>query len=472
MNDSVASCRRRTDEVDALVRRLAAPVVHGPVVVLAVGGYGRRELCPASDIDLVVVHDQLGDDELERIVREVVYPLWDERLTVGYAVRDRWDALESMRDLDSATAMLDMRVVAGDASLAQRVRTDAVRRLRRRPQIFLGRLQTADAARHAKSGDAAEVLEPDLKNGAGGLRDVQSLRWAAAAIVGTVGLDPLVAAGYLGAPDRTRLARAEQLLLGVRVALHAETAAHPTDVLRLDVHDAVAGRLGYHDTDDALAPHHLLNDVYLATRTIDHAHRRAWTLIAADLARGERRRARAGDQQFDGFELVDGVLRLGDVAIDNPDLPSRLFAALVSTGAILDRSTAGVLRRQAEHQPLGWEWTLASRSRFLATLWRGDVARAAMAELDDAGIWTAMLPQWTAVRGRAQRNPYHRYALDRHAWYAATRLGELVRRQPWATDALAAVSDRHAVMLGVLFHDVGKAFGEPHEETGVPVAEA
>ena len=153
-------------------------------------------------------------------------------------------------------------------------------------------------------------------------------------------------------------------------------------------------------------------------------------------------------------------------------LPVRLLRALADTGAVLDRGSAARLCSFVAEAGSPWDWTDRDRERFVSVLWRGSVALPALAELDDVGMLTAVLPEWAALRGRAQRNPYHRFALDRHAWHAATELGDLVRREAWAAEALEEVDDREALLLGTLFHDVGKAFGEPHSRTGVPVAQA
>jgi len=474
-----AWCEAWSDAVDEALGVLSAAVVaEQRLAVVAVGGYGRRELCPASDVDLLLLYDRIEQPTLEFAVREIVYPLWDAGLTVGYAVRNRREAIGAIDEVDTATAMLDLRTIAGDRGFAHLVRIEVLRRLRQRPHRFLRSLRDADHARKRKAGDAAEALEPDLKNGAGGLRDVQSLAWAAAALVGVSGLDPLVPAGYLGAADRPRLVKAREQLLAARVGLHLATGALPAatttknEVLRLDLQDAVAERLGHEDRDDhELAAHGLLRELFLAARTVDHVHRRAWSLIDADLARGARRRRRPTEREHDGFELVDGVLRL-PAAQDTAatELPSRLFAALADTGAVLDRASAARLRRQAEDAPDAWAWTDRQRDRFVGVLWRGQVMLPALAELDDVGVLTALLPQWVLLRGRPQRNPYHRFSLDRHAWHAAAGLGDLVRREPWAAEALRLVDDREGLLLGVLLHDVGKAVGEPHSETGVPLA--
>lgn len=481
-----AWCEAATEVVDRALCELAAPVLqaHPTLAVVAVGGYGRREVCPRSDVDLLLVHDRLEPPALEAAVRAIVYPLWDAGLTVGYAVRDRREAIAALDDVDTATATLELRRVCGDPGAVAALRAATTRRLRRRPARFLQALARADRQRRERTGDAAELLEPDLKDGAGGLRDVQSLRWAAAALVGTLGIDPLVPAGYLAAPDRRRLVRAYDRLLAARVALHLAVADRDEpgrqERLRLDLQDPVAARLGHRDGDAGahdLAAHRLLTELTLAARTVDHVHRRAWTLIEADVARGHRRLRRPTERGHDGFELVDGVLRLPDgLDLDHPDLPVRLLAALADTGAVLDRRAASRLRTRVEDHlaadTVPWRLDGPRRAVFCEVLWRGGVALPAVAELDDVGLVGALLPEWQPLRGRPQRNPFHRFCLDRHAWHAAAALGDLVRREPWAADAAELVDDPDALLLGVLCHDVGKAHGEPHQSTGVPVATA
>lgn len=466
-----AWCQAWADILDESLAALAAPVVADrPVTVVATGSYGRQQPCPRSDVDLLLLHDPLPEADLQVVVRALIYPLWDAGLTVGYAVRDRREALDVVTDPTAATGIIDGRVVAGLESRFQAVRAEALRRVRRRPARLLEALAPDDDRRREAPGRVTEALAPDLKAGAGGLRDVQTLRWAAAALVGSPGLDPLVPAGYLGALDRRRLVQAERTLLAARVALHLNGSAGG-DILHPEHLSGIAARLGYRDgaADHDTAAHRAATAIALAGRTIDHASTRAWRLIRADLARGERRRGRPVQAIVDGFEVVDGVLRMPphlDAA--DPEVPTRLLRALADTGAVLERASADRLRRQAEEG--SWSWSARARSRFLEVLWRGRVALPAVGELDDAGVWHALLPGWDQVRGRTQRNPYHRWTVDRHAWGAAAALGDLVRREGWAAETLGRVQDREALLLGVLLHDVGKAFGEPHAQTGVPVA--
>jgi [protein-PII] uridylyltransferase len=199
--------------------------------------------------------------------------------------------------------------------------------------------------------------------------------------------------------------------------------------------------------------------------------RRAWALISADAARGRRRRTRPTEQLVGPFELVDGVLRLPDeLDLTGPGLPVDLLDARASTGAVLERRSASRLRAVASGGAPRWQVDATARERLLRVLWRGSVALGAVAELDDVGVVSALLPEWEPVRGRTQRNPYHRFTLDRHGWNAAAELGELVRRESWAAETLERVADRDALMLAALLHDVGKVVGEPHAETGIPLA--
>ncbi|HEX9890326.1 MAG TPA: [protein-PII] uridylyltransferase [Nitriliruptorales bacterium] len=470
-----AWCEAWTDAVDAGLRELHADLElrRGRLALVATGGYGRRELCPGSDVDLLLLHDGVGYEGLELAVRHIVYPLWDAALQVGHAVRDHRQTVSmALDDVEAATALLDARTLAGDPDLLRGARDEAIGKLRRRPDRFLGSLADADRDRRQRVGAAAEVLEPDLKRGAGALRDVQSLRWAAAGLLGEVALDALVPAGYVSAPDRGDLSRAHERILAARVGLHL-VAERPTDVLRLDLQQQVAELLGYQDGDGvrSTAADLLLRDLFLAARTVDHVHSRAWSLMTADASRGRRRR-RPAEVTVDGFEVVDGVLRLGEHEVTGDQVPTRLLHALVESEAVLDARAAATFQRAAAARDEPYPWDAAARGHFLASLWAGRSALRAFAELDHAGLLVALVPEWEPLRGSPQRNPFHTYSLDRHALHAATGLAELVRNDDWAAAALDEVTDRDALMLGVLLHDVGKAHGEPHSETGVPVARA
>lgn len=475
-------CHAWTAAVDRAVEALwvtaGSPAA---VTVVAVGGYGRRELCPGSDVDLLVLHEDLGPAALDEVARGIFHPLWDAGCKLGHAVRStRQLVADALDELDTATAVLDGRVVAGPAARFGDGRSRLLDKLAGR-RSFVQALAAADGERRHRAGDAAEQLEPDVKNGAGGLRDVQSLRWVAAALVGEVGIGALVADGHVGAADAQRLHAAEDELLALRVALHLVTAT-PNDVLVFEHQQAVALSMGEVDgaTDLDTAAHRALHRHFLAARTIEHVHDRAWRLIEGAVSRPWRR-WRPAVEHVEGLEVLDGTVRMPAEADPlAPGMAARVIRALLAGDHVLDRHTAACLRSVAGRLAVAVPWDHDLRDAVRQLLWSGDALVRVTAELDDVGWLVALVPEWAPLRGRPQRNPYHRYSLDRHAVHAVAELGELVHREAWATEALAevrggALDEREAtdaLALAVLLHDAGKAFGEPHSETGLPVARA
>ncbi|MBW3604885.1 MAG: ACT domain-containing protein [Actinobacteria bacterium] len=453
---------------DALRSWLATDARAGRLALVALGSYARTEVCPRSDIDLLVLHDGWSDQDLEHIVRSLCYPLWDAGRAVGYAVHTPRSAVRAAGDrIDTATALMDRRLLWGESGLLDQLASAYRRWLRRRSGKVLGELADADAQRHRRAGAEPGMLEPELKSGAGGLRDLHSLRWAAGIVLGELGLRPLVGARYLGATDHRALVRANADLLTIRCALHlCAASATATDVLRLDLQDEIAALISAAGSDEVLAR------ANLAMRTIAHVHGRSWPLLLADARSGRRRDRHRPVVLDDGIHLVNGLVETDDRAslADDPTLGMRTVAAAAREGSHLGRATVTRLQRDLArigHLP----WNQRTRSAFLTALRRGPDALPALADADHVGLLEAHLPEWRRVRGRPQRNPYHRYDLDTHlfqtvAWLRRIADGEL-------GDRLVAIHERldepDVLLLGALFHDVGKAWDGDHSIVGAQV---
>jgi [protein-PII] uridylyltransferase len=461
-------CEARTAAVDEAV----ASVWDGlrGAAVFALGGYARRELCPASDVDLLLLHGGRRKEELESLVQAVVYPLWDAGLTVGYAVHTPADVLRKARtQVDSATALLDRRLVAGDPGLADQLSSRIARMLRQHASRLVRDLADADHARRDKAGERAGMLEPDLKSGAGGLRDLASLRWGAAALLGEPSLDRLVGARYLGAGEYGELNAAAETLLEVRCALHlvlgVTRPGASADRLRLDVQGPVAECLGDPDAD------RLLRRVGLAMRAVAHAHQRVWPRLLEDAVRGRGRRREPRQGLGPAVALVNGCVEIDETHAITEEPAVALSAALAAAtrGVPLSRVTAARLRRNVDGVRLTWD--AAAREAFVGLLRTGPRMRAAWADLDHAGVISALLPDWTRVRGRPQRNPYHRFDLDTHAVETVAELADLVDEPGPAGAAWEALGeDQGSLLLAALLHDVGKAWPGDHSEQGAVVA--
>ncbi|MGI9015867.1 MAG: [protein-PII] uridylyltransferase [Euzebya sp.] len=441
----------------------------GGVALIALGSYARRSLCPQSDIDLLLIHDGWPHEDLQSLVQAICYPLWDAGLSVGHAVRTTKEAIRATGDrVDTATALTERRLVAGSQGLADDLSARMTRWLRRNGGTLATQIVQADGERRRLHGGTPGALEPDLKDGTGGLRDLHSLRWAGAIVLGGApGLDPLVGARYLGADDRTRLATAGEALLRARCALHLVGGRNVGNALRLDLQDEVAAHLGLADGDE------LLREVGLATRTIAHLHARSWPVLLQDATRG-RRRHRPGPRPVDeGVVLVDGLIQVeGDALMAaDPSLGLRAVAAAARQQTVVGRHSAIRLRREIEHSG-GLEWDDAARRSLLQILRSGRDGLAAMGDADYLGLWDAYLPEWQRVRGRPQRNPLHTFDLDTHAMQATAWLADIVAGglDPRHAEIFDAMADPDAVVVGTWLHDVGKAWPGDHSESGETVA--
>lgn len=451
--------------------------------MVALGSYARRELCPGSDVDLLLLHSGWGRADLADLVQRLCYPLWDAGLQVGHSVRTPVEAVRAAAErVDTATALTDRRLVVGDRGLLDDLASRTDRWLRRHAAGILADLAAADRDRHARTGWRPGMLEPHLKDGAGGLRDLHGLRWAAACLLGEVGLDPLVGARYLGASDRRELAAAGETLLAARCALHLVRGAarrppgSEVDRLRLDLQDEVAGLLGMADGDE------LLRGVGLATRTVAHLHDRTWPLLVEDAAGRRRLRAAvrlgggrdAGDDAVgDGLRMRDGGVAVaeGRTLASEPSLGLRALAAAGRRGVGLDRTSAERLRRElADGAQPGWDD--AARAAFVQLLGAGARSLAALADADHVGLLVAHLPEWGRVRGRPQRNPLHRYDLDTHAIQTVAELVDLAGGA--ASDAHgrvhAGLAEPETLLVAAFLHDVGKAWEGDHSVVGAELA--
>jgi [protein-PII] uridylyltransferase len=437
-----ALCRAYSDRVDAWLGELFAGPLGAPdgIALVAVGGYGRAELSPQSDIDLLLCHDGRRDAlEIGAIAEKLWYPIWDEGLKLGHAVRTVKEALDlASGDLDTATSLLSARPVAGDAALCRDLSERATALWRKRSKRFLGELSARVAARHERSGEVAFLLEPDLKEGRGGLRDVHNIRWAE-------GAERVVLE-----EDDAGLARAYELLLSVRVELHRQTG-RPGDRLVLQEQDAVASRLGYADADALMA------QVASSARFVAWISDDVWDRIDSSLRAPRLARVRRDKPQGEGVVLREGRAALtaaADPATD-PLLVLRAATAAAEAGSFIERWS---LRRLAEAAaPLPDPWPAEARELFARLLLAGPDAIPVIEALDQTGLFVGILPEWAPVRSKPQRNAYHRFTVDRHLVETAVEASQLVDR----------VDRPDLLVVGALLHDIGKGYPGDHTVVGI-----
>lgn len=449
-----------SDAVDAAVVEAYAPVAREDLVVLALGSYARRELCPGSDVDVLLLH---REPTVAAAADALWYPLWDAGLVLGHAARTAREALRlAEADLDTLTSLLAVRVVCGDAGRDADVLVHRVRRLaRRRRGALIAELAGAAARRRERPGPVAEVLEPDLKEGGGGLRDLHALGWAGWAL-GPGGPGALTAVGALHTEDLGVLDDANSTLLDVRVALH-RTTGRPGDRLALQDQDAVAALLGAPDAD-ALVRH-----LAGRARAVSWIATEAWSALGALESVRRTRRARAGTPIGPGIVERPGGVALADGAEVDAATALRIAAAAAARAGRIERATLERMRDAPAPR-----WDEADREAFIAW-WRAGHPAIAVAEaLDHLGVLATIIPEWRAVRSRPQRNAYHRFTVDRHLLETAAEAAALLDAPDGSPDAevVAGIDRPDVLLLAALLHDIGKGQPGDHAEVGARIARA
>jgi [protein-PII] uridylyltransferase len=406
------------------------------VALVAVGGYGRGELAPYSDLDIMLIHD--GAKNIDDLASKIWYPIWDSGLKLGHSVCTVKQATELAKsELDAATALLSVRLLAGDESLAKELSVEGVKTWKAGASNRLPQLMQRVRDRQQDNGEVAFLLEPNLKEGYGGLRDIHALIWAEAAGVA------------ISRSDRDALDAGRDVLMAVRVALHRHVG-RAVEVMHLEDQDAVASLCGYRNADALVAA--LSN----AGRSVSWVGDEVWARVAAAKTKP------VADQL-----LAPGViLHLGEIHLEetvdpatDPTLLLRVAASAARHKARIDRPTLDRLAQSCP--PMPSPWPVGAIDDFVGLLLTAHDAIPVLEALDQRGLWVKVLPEWAPNRSKPQRNAYHRFTVDRHLWEATANAAT------WAD----RVARPDLLVLGALFHDIGKGYPGDHTEVGVAMVE-
>lgn len=471
--------RRVAREYDDLLRPVFAAADDKPVAFAAVGGYGRGAVALRSDLDVRVLARTV--EEAEAIVDSVLYPLWDAGLAIGHQVLILGDVVELARqDLATATSLLDWRHLAGDRSLSDEVVWRVSGSLFAASELarFAERLAEEVERRHERFGDSVYLLEPDVKNGAGGLRDLDILRWAAHARYGAGEMGGLVRVGALVPREAQDLAEAEELLWQIRHLLHAH-AGRRSDRLTFDEQETIARSLGYGAETEGVE--NMMSAYYRAARVIS----RGRTTMLARAAHESRRRPKAEDLG-DGLRLFDDSVTLDDATRigSEPELAFRLVAVAVEKNRPIHAHARELIQRFSSDgawcerlrrsRPAGRMFVELVTTRKETKLTKGSALR----ELHELGLLLAMIPEFSPVVGRVHHDLYHVYTVDVHSVAAVDRIaalarGDLASQYPLASRLAAEVLSPAVLAFATLLHDVGKSIGRrDHSARGAEMAHA
>jgi len=492
----VVLAQRHAEHMDELLRLLYANASFDrreiSLLVGAVGGYGRCLLGMKSDVDLCFVTS--GPTELLRpLIDELLYPLWDAGVSVGHQVITIGEAIEAaLGDLPTATELLDLRPVAGNLPLARALHQrlfDGVFAEAKVPS-FIDRLEERALQRHQRFGDSVYLLEPDVKNGMGGLRDLDFALWASRARFGVSDLRGLCGLGVISGQRVIETERAVDFLWSVRNHLH-ELAGRKIDRLTFVEQELVSRALGYGERVECAEPESSLQQtgaMVEAFMSDYYRHARVITQVSEQIFGHAKRRSDRADprERSLGAGLVScgggvGLLDAAELERD-PGLSLRLYATAVARdAAVLSRSRDAVsqaalapefcakLRADGEASAL-FVQLVASRRR---SPFHG---RSIVSELHDVGLLLAMIPEFAPVVGRVHHDIYHVYTVDVHSVAAVDRLhalarGELALEHPLGCRLAAEIANPKMLALATLLHDVGKAIGgHNHAQRGAEMA--
>lgn len=435
--------RDRSNKIDSALRvsflqsaqkHLVKP---NAVALTAVGGYGRGELAPGSDLDLLILHDGSEKPEvISEFVNTFLYPLWDTGRSVDHSIRTRIETRDlANEDIRVALGLLDLRHIAGDSDLSATVAADAIENWRKNQSKHLPKLRKSIQEREARSGELAFLLEPDLKEARGGLRDINALRAIEMSGVVSVSL--------------ARVAESEALLANVRDVLHGENLK-ARDQLLLTEQDRVAAAMKFRDADV------LMLEVAKAARAVDYLMNLTWHRIDSADAKGWFRKSKQQDIDK-GLVILNSEVTIADNYDVTSDPAIGLRAAADAAQRGLPLSIDACVLLAEKFSPLPTPWPKDVLNDLVALIGAGAPMIRVFEALDQDGLIEKWIPEWSHVRFLPQRNVLHRHTVDRHMLETAVRAANLTR----------TVKRPDILLVAALFHDIGKGFADrDHSQYG------
>ncbi len=490
--DASPVTRSYTFLTDGLVRatlhvaRTKLHPLHNPtdgerLALVAIGGYGRGEMAAHSDVDLLFLTPYKITPWAESLIESMLYILWDLRLKVGHASRTVKDCLKLAReDYTIRTSLVELRFLDGDKKLAKSLQEKLWSDLFSNSAAdFIEAKLTERSERHRKQGGQRYVVEPNVKEGKGGLRDLQSLYWIAKYVNQVEDPSELVDRGVFTAEEFATFEQAQEFLWAVRCHLHLITG-RAMDQLTFDLQVEVAERMGYNDNGGRRAVEHFMQDYFRhATRvgeltrifltSLEATHTKAEPMLTRLLSR--RRRARPP------YAIKQNRLTIADETAffsDNVNM-LRIFEEALRTGTLLH---SDAMRLLASHLDLITDDVRNSKEAnriFLDLLLKHGNPERALRRMNELGVLSAFMPEFAPIVAMMQFNMYHHFTVDEHTIQCISHLarierGELVEELPVASSILGGGVNRKILYIAILLHDIGKGRPEDHSVVGAQIA--
>ncbi|NOX25064.1 MAG: [protein-PII] uridylyltransferase, partial [Deltaproteobacteria bacterium] len=467
-----ALLREHTELIDShLVTKFKTCPAASGMALIAVGGYGRRELFPFSDIDLLILHDSVSEDQLNIAAEAILYPLWDAGLDVGHSVRTIDQCLtDADNDFFFQVALLDARLIVGETSIFEKLQKSWQQQfvLGRRQNFFDQMVAHRDhrLKTFAKHG---YLLEPQIKEGRGGLRDLQAMLWTSKVIFGLKDLNAIEDAGILSNTERHNLTQAWEHLIQIRNRLHY-LSGRKNDRLYFERQEEISRDFNYRKTTGIKAVEQFMREVYDHLQTI---------AVSADLffahVDESLKPIRPGSPDNSFRALEPGiVIRHKHIHLDGrqdlgktPELAMRIFLQAAKTGRRIHHQTRKMISANLE-ATANIQSSAAAGRDFINILYLDKNSPASLETMLECGFLAAYLPEFAHLKSLAQHDVYHIFTVDYHLVQTVAAVAGMKEKYG---NIFEIISKPRILFLAALLHDIGKGYGGDHADRGASLAE-
>ena len=442
------------------------------VALVALGGYGRRELFPYSDIDLLILFREDAKEEMETVANGVLYPLWDTGLDVGHGVRTVVECLSfAKEDFFFQVAMLDARLLVGSESLFTELlahyRTDFIEGAR---DEFVHAMKIFRSERRERFGSHSYLLEPNIKESKGGMRDIQAMLWTAIVVFGLPDIHAIARAGILQEEEETAFLESWNMLTRIRNRLHY-ISGKKNDQLYFEQQEEVAAAFAYKNKKGVLGVEHFMQDLYGHLQTIavttdlffDHVD------DVLGFAGGTGKKNRVIEK---GVEVRNNRIHLTASENDltaRPYLLMRCFLASAKTGFPVHHRTRKLISRHLDLVTDKLRSSARMSKPFFEILEFGDNILAVLEVMLETGLLSSYIPEFGHIESLAQHDVYHIYTVDRHLLQSVADLRKAAKSEE---SVFLSIASPHILYLATLLHDIGKGAGGDHSRIGAEVVGA
>ncbi|MBL4805624.1 MAG: [protein-PII] uridylyltransferase [Alphaproteobacteria bacterium] len=470
-------CKKYSASMDRHVKKLAKEKLPEDIALIATGGYGREELCPYSDIDIVFLVPKKVTKKLEASIEKLLYEFWDSGIKMGHAVRTPQECIQIMyKDAKVLTSLMDARLIWGDKALYAEF-TEAMENNRKRRKIsdFVKAKLFERDQRHLRFGDTRYVLEPNIKDGKGGLRDYQTLFWITGMAYEAKSPEELYDLKIISKREANRFKKAHDFLISVRCHLH-DIAERGEERLHFDIQLELAERLGYTHRNNAKAVERFMKHYFLVTRDIGDMTRIVCAAIEQDEIH-KQKWIKPSAQSFMGFEILNNRLNFSQAQNikKQPSEIMRFFRASQETPYDIHPQAIRTIARRIDLIDQKFRHNPLTNSLFLEILTSQNNASLTLRRMNEAGVLERFIIEFRRVIALMQFDRYHVFTVDEHILRAIDLLHQLesgaLRDEAALSSALIhTVENRRALFVAILLHDICKGQNGDHSELGADLA--